>query len=168
VCSCPNPRTVVTDDDPVNASFLATILQRRGFSAEFFGSAQEALAAARSKALGLLVAGDTNTGDSEGVCATQMRMLRMNDGQEIDYTYHEERLLALLQRRQKLPATSDLMPDLEIQILAAWDLVRSCRMVQARLQLRAGLDLAKASSTHLPRIQVDNAKNSPPVRQAAP
>jgi CheY-like chemotaxis protein len=46
VCSCPNPQIVLTDDEAVNASFLATTLRKNGFSAEFFGSAQEALAAA--------------------------------------------------------------------------------------------------------------------------
>jgi hypothetical protein len=149
----PSSRTM----NPSNTFFLATILQNRGFSAEFFGSAQEALAVARLKALGLLVANDTSPGDFGGNCATQMRMLTMNSGEEIEHSYHEERLLALLQRRHKLPATSNLMPDLEIQILAAWDLVRSCRMVQARLQLKAVLDLAEASGNHSPRLQVDNA-----------
>jgi hypothetical protein len=46
VCSYPTPRIVVTDDEPVNASFLAAILQKNGFFAEFFGSVQEASAAA--------------------------------------------------------------------------------------------------------------------------
>jgi hypothetical protein len=41
VCSCPDPRTIVTDVEPVNISFLATIWQKNGFSAEFFGSARE-------------------------------------------------------------------------------------------------------------------------------
>lgn len=140
MCSCPSLRTVVADNEFVNASFLATILQKSGFSAEFFGSAQEALAVARSKALRVLVAGDASTRGSGRDCATQVRTLTMNSGQEIDHSYHEDRLLALLQRRQQLAATPSLMPDLEIQILAGWDVVKSCRMVQARQQLNAVLD----------------------------
>jgi hypothetical protein len=43
---------------------------------------------------------------------------------------------SLFSREQKLPATSHLMPDLEMEIPAVWDLVRSYRMVQGRQHLR--------------------------------
>jgi hypothetical protein len=102
----PSSRTM----NPSNTSFLATILQKRGFSAEFFGSALGALAVVRSKARGLLIANDTSTGDFGGDYATGVRMLTMNSGEEIEHSYREERLLALLQKRQKLPATSNLCP----------------------------------------------------------
>ena len=151
MCSCTNPQIVLTDDEAVNASFLATVLQKNGFSAEFFGSAQEALAASQSKALDLLVSDLTSSGDCGDDCATQMRMLTMNSGQNIDQAYHEERLLALLQRRQKLPATSNQMSDLDIEIRAVWNLVRPCRMVQACQHVEAVLDRARAASNHSPR-----------------
>jgi hypothetical protein len=121
-------------------------LQKNGFSAEFFGSAQEALAAAQSKALDLLVSDLTSSGDFGDDCATQMRVLTTNSGEEIDDAYQEERLLALLHRRQKLPATSNQIPDLEVEILAIWDLVRSYRMVQARQHCEAALEPIEASS----------------------
>jgi CheY-like chemotaxis protein len=159
VCSCPSPQIALTDDEAVNASLLATILQKNGFSAEFFGSAQEALAAAQSKALDLLVSDHTGSGNFGDDCATQMRMMTMNSGQEIDHAYQEERLLALLQKRQRLPATSTLMPDLEVEFMAVWDLVRSCRMVQARKHCEAALEPIEASSNHSPHIQVDDTKN---------
>jgi hypothetical protein len=37
----------------------------------------------------------------------------------------------LLARRQKLPATSNQMPELDIEILAVWNLVKSYRLLQA-------------------------------------
>ena len=155
----PAPRIFVADDEPVIASTLATILQMSGFSAEFFNSPLEALAAARSKAPDLLVS-DVTAGISGIDCASQMRMITMNRSQEIDHAYHEERLLVLLARRQKLPATSNQMPDLDIEILAAWNLVRSYRMVQARQHFKAALEPAEASRIDSVGRRVGGAKNS--------
>jgi CheY-like chemotaxis protein len=158
VCSCPAPRITVTDDEPVNASFLATILQRNGLYAEFFCSPQEALADAQSKALDSLVSGVTSTGYFGG-CA-QMRMLIKNGGQEIDHAYQEERLLALLQRRQKLPATSSQVADLDIEIIAVWNFVRSCRMVQARQYVKTALDHIEVAPIDSAGHGVGGVKNS--------
>ena len=155
----PAPRIFVADDEPVIASTLATILQMSGFSAEFFTSPLEALTAARSKAPDLLVS-DVTTGISGIDCASQMRMITMNRSQEIDHAYHEERLLVLLARRRKLPATSNQMPDLDVEILAAWNLVRLYRMVQARQHFKAALEPAEASRIDSAGRRVGGAKNS--------
>jgi CheY-like chemotaxis protein len=154
----PAPRIFVADDEPVIASTLATILQMSGFSAEFFTSPLEALTAARSKAPDLLVPAVT-TGISGIDCASPMRMITMNRSQEIDHAYHEERLLVLLARRQ-LPATSNQMPDLDVEILAVWNLVRSYRMVQARQHFKAALEPAEASRIDSAGRRVRGAKNS--------
>jgi hypothetical protein len=61
----------------------------------------------------------------------------MKRSQKIDHAYHEERLLVLLARRQSLPATSNEIPDLDIQIQAAWNLVRSYRLLQAHQHFKA-------------------------------
>ena len=53
--SSSGPRVFVVDDEPVIASTLATILQMHGFSAKFFTSPLEALAAARAKSPDLLI-----------------------------------------------------------------------------------------------------------------
>ena len=58
-------------------------------------------------------------------------MIAMKRSLELDHAYHEERLLVLLARRQSLPATSNEIPDLDIEILAVWNLVRSYRLCQA-------------------------------------
>ena len=50
-----DPRIFVVDDEPVIASTLAAILQMHGFSAKFFTSPLEALAAARTKSPDLLI-----------------------------------------------------------------------------------------------------------------
>ncbi len=50
-----DPRIFVVDDEPVIASTLAAILQMHGFSAKFFTSPLEALAAARKKSPDLLI-----------------------------------------------------------------------------------------------------------------
>jgi DNA-binding response OmpR family regulator len=55
VLSSSGPRVFVVDDEPVIASTLATILQMHGFSAKFFTSPLEALAAARAKSPDLLI-----------------------------------------------------------------------------------------------------------------
>jgi CheY-like chemotaxis protein len=49
------PCVFVVDDQPVIASTLAAILQMHGFSAKFFTSPLEALAAARTKSPDLLI-----------------------------------------------------------------------------------------------------------------
>ena len=49
------PRVFVVDDEHVIASTLAAILKLHGYSATFFTSPREALAAARSKAPDLLI-----------------------------------------------------------------------------------------------------------------
>jgi CheY-like chemotaxis protein len=49
------PHVFVVDDEPVIASTLAAILQMHGFSAKFFTSPLEALAAARTKSPDLLI-----------------------------------------------------------------------------------------------------------------
>jgi CheY-like chemotaxis protein len=55
VPSSSGPRVFVVDDEPVIASTLAAILQMHGFSAKFFTSPLEALAAARAKSPDLLI-----------------------------------------------------------------------------------------------------------------
>jgi hypothetical protein len=55
---------------------------------------------------------------------------RMNKAQKIDYAYHVERLLLLIARRDKLPADSDQVPALNIEIMSIADLVRSYRLVR--------------------------------------
>jgi CheY-like chemotaxis protein len=71
----PDPATqiFVVDDEPVIASTLAAILQMNGFSAKFFTSPLEALAAARSKAPDLLIS-DVTMPDISGIdLAMKMR-----------------------------------------------------------------------------------------------
>ena len=53
----------------------------------------------------------------------------MNDDQEIDYEYHADRLLLLIAQRDELPADSDIIRALNIEISAIEDLVRSYRLV---------------------------------------
>ena len=53
--SSSGPHVFVVDDEPVIASTLAAILQMHGFSAKFFTSPLEALAAARAKSPDLLI-----------------------------------------------------------------------------------------------------------------
>ena len=53
--SSSGPHVFVVDDEPVIASTLAVILQMHGFSAKFFTSPLEALAAARAKSPDLLI-----------------------------------------------------------------------------------------------------------------
>jgi DNA-binding NtrC family response regulator len=50
----PGSRIFVVDDEPVIASSLATTLRMNGFSARFFSSPLEALAAARSESAHLV------------------------------------------------------------------------------------------------------------------
>jgi hypothetical protein len=55
----------------------------------------------------------------------------VNDDQQSDHAYHEGRLLLLIARRDKMTADSDQNPELDIEIMAIWDLVRSYRLVEA-------------------------------------
>ena len=55
----------------------------------------------------------------------------VNESQRIDHAYHEEKLLLLIARRDKLEAGSDQIDRLDIEIAAVRDLVRSYRMVKA-------------------------------------
>jgi hypothetical protein len=55
----------------------------------------------------------------------------MNEAQEIDYAYHADRLSLLIARRGKLPADSDLLPALEIEMISIGNLVRSYRLLRA-------------------------------------
>jgi CheY-like chemotaxis protein len=67
------PRVFVVDDEHVIASTLAAILKLHGYSATFFTSPREALAAARSKAPDLLVS-DVAMPDISGIdLAIQMK-----------------------------------------------------------------------------------------------
>jgi hypothetical protein len=54
----------------------------------------------------------------------------MKKAQEIDYAYHADRLLLLIGRRSKLPADSDQIPALDIEIMSIEELVRSYRLVR--------------------------------------
>jgi DNA-binding NtrC family response regulator len=73
VYSDPATQIFVVDDEPVIASTLAAILQMNGFSAKFFTSPLEALAAARSKAPDLLISDVTMPGFSGIDLAMTMR-----------------------------------------------------------------------------------------------
>jgi hypothetical protein len=55
----------------------------------------------------------------------------MKKAQEIDYAHHADRLLLLIVRRDKLPADSDQIPALDIEIMSIADLARSYRLVGA-------------------------------------
>jgi CheY-like chemotaxis protein len=69
----PATQIFVVDDEPVIASTLAAILQMNGFSAKFFTSPLEALAAARSRAPDLLIS-DVTMPDISGIdLAMKMR-----------------------------------------------------------------------------------------------
>jgi len=67
------PRVFVVDDEPVIAFTLAAILQMHGFSAKFFTSPLEALAAAKAKSPDLLIS-DVEMADLSGIdLAIQMK-----------------------------------------------------------------------------------------------
>jgi len=69
------PRVFVVDDEHVIASTLAAILQMHGFSAKFFTSPLEALAAARAKSPDLLIS-DVEMPSLSGIdLAIQMKTL---------------------------------------------------------------------------------------------
>jgi hypothetical protein len=55
----------------------------------------------------------------------------MNEDQNLDHTYQEEKLTRLLFRRHNLPSDSEQMPALTLEINAVENLVRSYRLVQA-------------------------------------
>jgi CheY-like chemotaxis protein len=63
----------VVDDEPVIASSLAAVLQMNGFSARFFTSPLEALAAARSESPDLVISDVAMAGISGVDLAIQMR-----------------------------------------------------------------------------------------------
>ena len=71
--SQPVPRIFVVVDEPVIASSLAAILKQHGYSATFFTSPREALAAARSKAPDLLISDVAMPGLSGVNLAIQMK-----------------------------------------------------------------------------------------------
>jgi CheY-like chemotaxis protein len=73
VSSNPVARIFVVDDEHVIASSLAAILQNNGFSARFFTSPLEALAAARFKAPDLLISDVAMLGISGIELAIRMR-----------------------------------------------------------------------------------------------
>jgi CheY-like chemotaxis protein len=69
------PHVFVVDDEPVIASTLAAILRMHGFSAKFFTSPLEALAAARAKSPDLLIS-DVNMPSISGIeLAIRMKAL---------------------------------------------------------------------------------------------
>jgi CheY-like chemotaxis protein len=69
----PGSRIFVVDDEPVIASSLAAILRMNGFSARFFRSPLEALAAARSESPDLVIS-DVSMPEMSGIeLAIQMR-----------------------------------------------------------------------------------------------
>jgi hypothetical protein len=55
----------------------------------------------------------------------------MNEGQQNDHAYHEDRLLLLIDQRARMTGGSDQIPALDIEIMAVWDLVRSYRLLEA-------------------------------------
>jgi CheY-like chemotaxis protein len=69
----PGSRIFVVDDEPVIASSLAAILRMNGFSARFFTSPREALAAARSESPELVISDVAMPGISGIELAIQMR-----------------------------------------------------------------------------------------------
>jgi DNA-binding NtrC family response regulator len=73
VSSSPVPHIFIVDDEPVIESSLAAILQMKGFSARFFTSPLEALAAARLESPDLVIS-DVAMPDMPGIdLAIQMR-----------------------------------------------------------------------------------------------
>jgi hypothetical protein len=54
----------------------------------------------------------------------------MKDAQEADYSYQVDKLLLLVAQRDKLPANSDQISALNVEILAVEDLVRSYQLVR--------------------------------------
>ena len=74
-----SPRCIfVVDDEPVIASSLTAILQMNGFSAKFFTSPLEALAAARLESPDLVISDVAMPGISGVELAIQMRVQHPN------------------------------------------------------------------------------------------
>jgi CheY-like chemotaxis protein len=69
----PSARVFIVDDEHIVASTLAAILKTHGYSATFFTSPVEALAAARSRAPDLLISDVAMPGSSGIDLAIQMR-----------------------------------------------------------------------------------------------
>jgi septum formation topological specificity factor MinE len=55
----------------------------------------------------------------------------MNQDQEHDYAYHQDRLLLLVARRARQQANSDQIPELDAEIVAIKDLLRSYRILKS-------------------------------------
>jgi hypothetical protein len=55
----------------------------------------------------------------------------MNEDQEHDYAYHQDKLLMLVARRGKQQPNSDQIPKLDAEIAAVRDLLRSYRILKA-------------------------------------
>jgi hypothetical protein len=55
----------------------------------------------------------------------------MNQDQEHDYAYHQDRLLLLVTRRARQQANSDQIPKLDAEIAAINDLLRSYGILKA-------------------------------------
>jgi hypothetical protein len=78
----------------------------------------------------------------------------MKKAQEIDYAYHADRLLLLIARRDKLPADSDQIPALDIEMISIGDLVRSYRLLRAHEQWKnCGPGFSKAQRGSTPNPQ---------------
>jgi hypothetical protein len=60
-----------------------------------------------------------------------LRVSAMNQDQEHDYAYHQDKLLMLITRRARQQANSDQIPKLDAEIAAINDLLRSYRILKA-------------------------------------
>jgi hypothetical protein len=67
----------------------------------------------------------------DSISVTSETIFQLNEDQQSDHAYHEERLLLLIDQRAKMTADSDQIPALDIEIMAIWELVRSYRLVKA-------------------------------------
>jgi hypothetical protein len=71
----------------------------------------------------------------------------MNESQEIDYAYHADRLLLLITRRDKLPAGSDSIPALDIEMISIEQLVRSYRLLRGHEPRKIARLFGKSQAT---------------------
>jgi hypothetical protein len=69
----------------------------------------------------------------------------MNEALEIDYAYQADRLLLLVARRGKLPANSDQLPALDVELISVEDLLRSYRLIRATDTARGEHDRRRLS-----------------------
>ncbi|MEA2542276.1 MAG: hypothetical protein QOH35_3642, partial [Acidobacteriaceae bacterium] len=66
-----------------------------------------------------------NTLQSPGSVRNDLRRVDdVNEDQQSENPYHEDRLLSLIAQRTKLPADSDQFTAMDIEIAGIWDLVR--------------------------------------------